>query len=310
MSEIRRTDFFNLQKQILETLFLPEWFVHTTRKDHPAYLRWSLCRKILDQQGAIRWPEQRADLPTLARIGLDSWILAAITEGDLRRLKLGSLDFHGDQSVQKKVRSRVEDPEQYEDLMVELYVGAWHLTENHSVAYLEKEGVPDFRIDIRDADFPVLIDCKRLRQRSAKRARKDVTKANTQIKNARTNVDPAYGILVLDASAGDFTKAQGDQLPDGLGPIIKAVQSSLSGQENRSVGAVVLVWDDYMVRGIPPDKTWVGFRRRYERVFHKNPLTPVPKDLRMFDGWTVEFTLHWTPRGQTDTLDRMKWIPG
>lgn len=105
------------------------------------------------------------------------------------------------------VESVQEDPEQYEDLMVELYVGAWHLTENHSVAYLEKEGVPDFRIDIRDADFPVLIDCKRLRQRSAKRARKDVTKANTQIKNARTNVDPAYGILLLDASAGDFAKA-------------------------------------------------------------------------------------------------------
>jgi len=133
------------------------------QKNHPAYLRWALCKKIIEQEGIIQFSEQKERLHEVGRIILDSCILVTLTEGNLQQLKLGSLDLYGDEAVQKKIRSRITNPEQFEDLMVELYVGAWHRTKNHTVEPIEKEGYPDLRIEIPNINIPVFTECKHLR---------------------------------------------------------------------------------------------------------------------------------------------------
>jgi hypothetical protein len=95
-------------------------------------------------------------------MGLDSSILTTVSEGNLQSLKLGWMDF-ADENVRKKILSRVDDPEQFEDLMVELHIGAWHQLEKHSVEYREKTGFPDFNIGMKGVEIPALVECKRAR---------------------------------------------------------------------------------------------------------------------------------------------------
>ena len=307
-SHIKRTDFLKFQIEILETLFSPDWFSRTKQVEHPAYRRWALCQKILTKQnGAIHWPEQKNELLTIATMGLDASILTVMSRGDLGSLRLGSMDF-GDEDVRKKIRSRVDDSGEFEDLMVELYIGAWHHLEKHDVEYREKTGFPDFKIGMPGVDFPTLIECKRARVISKNRMAKKIAKANEQIKNEKSTIGSVYGVIVLDVTASQIAEAPDDELPAKLNPIIGLVQSCLKGQKNRSVGAAVVAWDEYKTTGTPPENTWFGFRRRSVRVLHKNALTPVPTDLRLFDAWKVEFKMHYTPREQLETSDRMKLI--
>jgi len=320
VSEISRKDFFRRNQEILETLFSPDWFHQTSRQQHPAYQRWLLCEKIITKQGgAIHWPEQSADLPTLARLGLDSAILIDATKGDLRRLRLGSLDLlFRDENVRKKFLSRRDDPEQFEDVWVELYVGAWHRGKGHDVEHREIEKRPDIKIKIPGAQFPAFVECKRLRVISEKRIRRHIRDANNKISN-ETKVGPGYGILVLDVSAHHIAEAQDNEgiaLPEKLKTTVSIVQSRLADRKNRSIGAAILVWDEYKVQHIRPStehaplsKTWYGFRRRSTRVFHNNPHFPLPQDLPVYDVWKVEFTMHYTPRSVSEATDRMKWIP-
>lgn len=297
---MRQIEFFQRQKEILEKLFSPEWFLETKQKNHPAYLRWALCKKIVEQEGIIQFPEQKERLHEIGRIVLDSYILVALTEGDIQQLKLGSLDLYGDEAIQKKIRSRITDPEQFEDLMVELYVGAWHRTKNHIIEPMEKEDYPDLRVEIPNINIPVFIECKHLWTDSKNNLQDAIKKANKQIKKAAEEIDvPFYGAVILDVSVPVAAgQVENDNLSDKLQGIINVVQSALSGEKNRTVGAAIVVWDDYMIMGNPPDSTAVFFRRRYKRIHHKNPILVVPEKLPLFEGYTTEYWLHWIPREQ------------
>ena len=295
---MRRIEFFQRQKEILEKLFSPEWFFEAKQKKHPAYLRWTLCKKIIEQGGIIQFPEQKERLHEIGRIILDSYILMALTEGNPQQLKLGSLDLYGDEAVQRKIRSRITNPEQFEDLMVELYVGAWHKTKSHTIDPIEKEGYPDLRIEIPNINIPVFIECKHLWTGSKNNLQDAIKKANKQIKRTAKEIElPSYGAVILDVSvpvAAD--QVENDNLSDKLLRMVDVVQSALSGEKNQSVGAAIIVWDDYMLMGKPPDSTLVAYRRRYKRISHRNPNLPVPENLPLFEGYTIPYWLHWTPR--------------
>lgn len=299
---MRRIEFFQRQKEVLEKLFSPEWFLETKQKNHPAYLRWALCKKIIEQEGIIQFPEQEEKLPEIGRIVLDLYILVALTEGDIQRLKLGSLDLYGDEAIQKKIRSRITNPKQFEDLIVELYVGAWHKTKNHTIDPIEKEGYPDLRIEIPNINIPVFIECKHIWTVSKNNLQDAIKKANRQIKKGYKKVAEeigvsSYGAVILDVSAPLAAgQVENDNLSDKLQRIVDIVQSALSGEKNRSVGAAIIVWDDYMLMGNPPDSTLVAVRRRYKRISHKNPNLPVPENLPLFEGYTTTYWLHWAPR--------------
>lgn len=259
-----------------------------------------MCKKIIEQEGIIQFPEQKEQLHEIGRIVLDSYILVALTEGDPQQLKFGSIDLYGDGAVQKKIRSRITNPEQFEDLMVELYAGAWHKTEKHAIEPIEKEGYPDLRIRISNTKVPVFIECKHLWTLSKNRLQEVIKKANKQIKKAIKEMGtPSYGVVILDVSAPIAAgQVENDNLPPKLQEVIKTVQATLGGEKNRSVGTAIIVWDDYMLMGNPPNATLSAFRRRYRRISHKNPVLAVPENLPLFEGYTTTYWLHWIPRKQ------------
>ena len=78
--------------------------------------------------------------------------------------------------------------------------------------------------------------------------------------------------------------------------MIDVVQSTLSGEKNRSVGVAIVIWDDYMIMGDPPNSSLIVFRRRYKRIFHKNANLAVAEELPLFEGFTTTYWLNWAPR--------------
>lgn len=294
---MNQIEFFRQQKEILEKLFSTEWFLEVEHKEHPAYRQWKLCKQIIKQNGIVKYPEQKGALPEIARIVLNSSIFVKLTEGNLQQLKFGSLDLYGDEAVQKKIRSRIVNPRQFEDLMVELYAGAWHKTRNHNVHPMEREGFPDLKVNIPGVKIPIFIECKHLWTDSKNRLQKVIKKANKQIKKVREIEWPFYGVVILDVSRPVATgQVVNDKLPNKLQEIIKIVQSALSGKKNQFIGVVILVWDDYMILGNPPGRVLVAVRRRYKRISHKNPHFNIPENLPLFEGYTAAYLLYWTSR--------------
>jgi hypothetical protein len=293
-TQMGRLQFIQFQKIILEKLFPQNWFCERRRADHPAYQRWSLCIDLLKRGGHIRFPEQEASLPIYGRLVLDSTVLITLTEGDLQQLRLRSLDLYGDSSVQTFIRSRLTDAKQFEDVMVELAFGAWHKSRGHSVEPIEIRSFPDLKIVIPKYELPFFIECKKLRSASLNRLGKEIQKANAQVKTVGTD---CYGIAVLDVTdpvtAG---RVEDDTLPASLNEIIKSVQSALHGNKNHTIGAAVLLWDDYMVYGQPPQTTMVAFRRRFHVIYHDEATQPIPTIAPLFEGFTVAYKLSWSPR--------------
>ena len=153
--DMESVEFFRRQKILLEDLFPESWFLKTKKKRHPAYIRWDLCRRMINQNGIIKFPEQKDELAEIGRIVLDSYIISLITRGDVQRLSWGSLSLYGDKLVQTKIRSRITDPEQFEDIMVELYTGAWHISKRHTVTPIENKRLPDFKVEFSNITYPI-----------------------------------------------------------------------------------------------------------------------------------------------------------
>ena len=195
--------------------------------------------------------------------------------------------------MQAFIRSRVTDARQFEDVIVELAFGAWHKSRGHSVEPMEISNFPDLKILIPKFDLPFFVECKTIRTPSLNRLGKEIQAANTQVKAVGT---ACYGIAVLDVtdpvSAG---RVEDDTLPACLNEIIKAVQSALHGNKNHSIGAAVLLWDDYMVYGHPPQTTLVAFRRRFHVIYHDEATQRVPAGAPLFEGFTVTYKLFWRP---------------
>lgn len=288
---MKRSQLFELQIKLLEELFPENWFNTTREKQHPAWIRWNLCKQILRQGTIIRYPDQEKDFNVIARMILDSLIFVTLTKGNLDNFILGSIDSYGDQAVQKKIKSRITDAYQFEDLMVELSFAAWHMSKKHTVFPWEKDNLPDIKIQLSNNDIPVVAECKNIRSASKNRINKVISKANSQIKAVS---ESNYGMVVLDISIPiSVTEVTNDDLPEQIIEIITMVQSALSGSKNRSIKAAVLVWNDYMILGTPPEMTQIAFRRRNFKIRHKHLKYDYVEDTEIFDGYTVMYNLFW-----------------
>jgi hypothetical protein len=295
MRQMERIEFIKRLKEILEMMFPKGWFLQTKNKDHPAYVRWRVCNKIIEQGGMIRYPEQEDALLPIARTILDSGVVVALTDGDFGQLKFESFNSLGEKDVREKIRSRILNPQQFEDLMVELCVGAYHKMEGHKISLLEKEGYPDLKVEIAGICTPLFIECKHLWTMSSNNIQSAIKKANRQIKKAKGDYPGlSYGVTLLDASIPLFIrKVENDLLPRQLEQVLSAIELALSGNKNTSISAGIIVWDDYMKMGDPPKPTYLAFRRRAKIVRHKAEILPIPDSIQLFQGFTIEYWLNW-----------------
>lgn len=292
----KRITFFQYQKKLLELIFPKNWFEKTRKINHPAYLRWKLCKRLIDQKGIIKFPQPKNEFLEIARVSLDSAILSKITGSDMKKLNLGALNY-GDETIQEKIRSRVVDENQFGDIMVELSTGAWYISQGHNVTPLEKEGFPDLRVEFKNSSIPAFIECKHLRTKTERRLIDIVRKANSQIKKVE---ESCYGVLLVDASLPvSADTVTNDELPKKVKNYESLLRKTLCGNKNKSVGSVILPWDDSMLFGKPPKKqTLFALRRRFIRVDHTNPLTSVPKRFPLFDGYMIDFFVTWSKNKQ------------
>jgi len=281
-----------LQMRLLEELFEPRT-LRDPHQRHPAAQRWQLCLRILQQGGVIRWPEQKAELPLIARMVLDSTSFVEISGGDLRTLSLGDLAGYGDAAVQRKIQTRLGDASQFEDLMVEVSIAAWHQREGHTVIPSEASGWPDLRIDIESLELPILLECKRTNSTTGRGVKKDITKANKQIKEVGIS---SHGVAFLDITAAvPQQTVLSDATPLEVLEILERVRAALSGPKHRSVGRAIVVWDDAGILGEPPGPTTVFLRRCFANIDHgPDPNVRVlPATAPTFRGSTTVFAMEW-----------------
>lgn len=292
-----RIEFLRRNQRVLEGLFPPGWFLSARRQHHPAYLRWDFCRTLIERNGMLRFPEQAAEFPLLGRILLDSAVLVALTRGDPGQLTLGNIDLLGDGPVQQKIRSRLPDSNQYEDVMVELSTAASLQTRGYQVRLVEREGHPDLHVHLPRRSEPLLVECKRLSTDSPDRLHRHIKKADQQLAKGHAEVGGrAYGVLVLDASpVVSAGRVVDDALPPVLETLLGRIELELASGRRPSIGTVLVLWDDYMVLGTPPERTMVAFRRRVRRLSQLGSIRAVPDDEPLVEGWTVTYTLIWGP---------------
>jgi hypothetical protein len=283
-------NFFNDQLILLTDLFSENWFLDEKNYNHPAYLRWSLLNTIIQQKGIIKYPQQFSEIPLIAQIMLDSAIISTVSGGDILKFELGSFEKYGEKKVLKKIKTRLNDPREFMDIMTELNIGSWHLLENHKVTPFEFANYPDFQVESAEFPLPVIIECKNLWTLNKNRINSVTKKANNQIKNI--NIEN-FGVMVLDTSnLVPLKRVYDSEFPDEIKQIINWVSRALS-EKNTSIGVCLVTWNDLMQWGEPIDPTVYMFRKRVEAIYHKNPKQALSEKGRLYQGYTTGHGIKW-----------------
>ena len=276
------------EKAILERLFGYKWFYEKGNEKHPAYKEWRMCVQLIQRGGFKPDPEEFDRMIPAARATLDAYLLIRLSEGDIKRFTLGRLASIGDEAVQKKITSRIEDPEEFEDILVELYTAAWHKKEGRTMALREVEGFPDVRVKIDSVPQPILIECKRVTVATSNRIGQVIKKASSQIEVGSQGPDAdAYGAVVLDFTGSEGAQPySGRSIPTRIEDAMLQVKRALSGEKNHHVKSAIVVWDEYQKIGTMPDPVQLLLGRRAELVNHSLNKSPL-RLADLFDGYNV-----------------------
>lgn len=291
--------FFEAQNKILEELFGRKWFSEKSRKktNHPAYLKWKLCAKLISQNGIIKWPEDTHNFSEVADIILNNYFLLQCSGGNINKLELGSFANFGDDPVRKRLISVLQSETHFSSLMTELSYAAWHISKGHKVIAYEDEGYPDFQVIMNSTKLPLVTDCKRIfKDTNNSRLSKVITKANKQIKKIAID---CYGICVIDITEKITNNNHfSDNIPQEVLDISSVVSKSIQ-TKNSSVSAVLLLWNDYVLHGIPETSptSLFAYRRRGYLVSHSDPKYNLPKNIELFAfGNTITYRVTWKQR--------------
>ena len=276
----------------METFFTRDWFVRATDVTHEAYQQWNICNQAIAQNGAIKYPQQACYLPIIGKIQMDTFLLSQLTTGSANKLITGVVNY-GSRNVQKKIASRFPDSEQFQDLMVELYIGASHLLNKDSVTPLETLGYPDMKIDFCNSTDGAFIECKHLRSRDSRRVIDVVTKANTQLENTKND---CFGVLIIHVAEPTNTGCTTDSsIPKEVLDVQKCVEALLTGNQNTAINCSIIVWDGFQIMSAFANRTSVFYARRTIRLNHGYPTKTIPPTFKLFNGFTALYYLNWRP---------------
>ncbi|MDZ7660844.1 hypothetical protein [Thiohalophilus sp.] len=289
-----QTAFFAAQKNILESLFGKEWFhvAHASRQGHPAYVRWSLCKDLLEKDGNLRLPDDEPKLHAIAEVILDNALIIQATQGNVQKLTIADLANLGDDSVLARLRGEIKNHGGFLSVMSEIAYAAWHISHGDYVEAYEQPSAADFRICNHEINDPIIVDCKRIDEKSNdQRIAKVIQKANKQIKYMDQR---AFGIAALDISdrinnPTDFS----DDIPNRVKEHIALAEKAIAGK-NTSVNVVLLIWNDCLIHKDtqPGTRTpyWVALRRRSVVVRQPEPRYAIElNDETIQVGNTVEY---------------------
>ena len=149
-------------------------------------------------------------------------------------------------------------------------ITVWNLLRAAGLAprLVEKEGLPDIAVP-DSSGTPEWIEVKRIRRGSSPtRARKVIKKANSQIKRADTD---GVGAVFMLIERPQQRVVFDDALPAEVKLYVDEAERELGSGYSRSVHAVAIAWDDYMLIGDFPEPTWYVHRRRTVVREHRTP---------------------------------------
>lgn len=315
---IRQVELYQRLKEILEDIFSPEWFLHAGRAPSAVYERWAFCQQMIAQNGIFQFAPNQAEIVELSKFLYDVFVFTVLTGGDMEHLQLGTLDRIGDEAVLKRIRGTASHPEQYEDMMVELYIAAWYRAKGCQAHLTQQPGWPDIRVDSPDLRRPLLIDCKRVQspagiagsgraKRIKGRIEEKIRDANNQIKRASQEQGvECYGAVVLDATAlFTLEEIKNSKLLSGkrMKNVVREAVLSVLSMGCTAVNYVVVVWSGYKWEGEAPGFAHCQFNYYRECFEHKRAILFEPHlTSYLYAGHGIDATIGWHQNPGLQTL--------
>ncbi len=267
--------------------------LRTRHASHPAVRQYDGLLELRDH--GVRWPDEVRPLQGMGIVGLDftTWAPEPPYE-----------DFWDflEAETRRWTVQMIRNPEQYEDVMAELFVWGWLRQQDLDARRINVEGQSD--IVVGSEDWPC--EVKRIHIGTGTgRIGKVLSKANRQIK-ARGS-DQA-GTAFISIARTDCREALDDRLPNDVTPFIDATRAALRSGQNRSVAQAVVSWDDVQALGEPPMPMLYVFRRRSVVVEHPEPRQRGPYSVEdVTVGRTATTWIRWD--GPTEASARLQLAP-
>jgi hypothetical protein len=191
---------------------------------------------------------------------------------------LGDFANCGDETVQKRLRTAIRDPDQFFDELVVVSCAGWHLSRGHRVAITQKEGMPDLALEIPRWQLPIQAEGKRIRKGDTYSPLKcAIQKANTQIKNAGQRCHGLVYLDVTDRVASVSFEIGNDSPPNEIVAIQHEMQRLLN-QHYTSVSGVILLWKYYTILQMNDGGALCLVRYKSLLVRHRRPRESLPED--------------------------------
>jgi hypothetical protein len=252
---------------------------------HPAVELYDLMLGIGSSGGMSRWPDEFESAAAVGTVGLDlsTWApeppyddFWSFLDSDTRNWTLGAL----------------AQPDQFEDVMAELFTWGWLRSEGFDARRVNDLGTSDIVLD--ETGEPWRCEVKRIHVGTPEtRVARIIAKANQQIK--KTDPDSA-GTLFVSLAREPTRAAFDDRVPNDVEPYVATARAALE-THYRSVAQVVVMWDDVMILGNPPDPVLYAFRRRSVVVEHQAPRQhPKYAGQRLSVGRSATVWIRWSPR--------------
>ena len=273
---------FRWQCTLLEAFMPPNWFATSHRK-HRAYRRWELCKALAENGGKLATSAPPAAYQEIVSTMLDTLLLSKVSGSDYEQNIVGSFERYGDKRFSAFRRSRVLEPQGFDDLMTELAYGAWEVMQGAHVDPIELQGQADMLVNRVSTNFRVVAECKRLTVSTPNRVQAIVKKANKQIRNTLRLVP---GLLIVDITPalGGRDRPNDVNVGDELETLF---QGAVGTKKNRAISAVVLVWDHYEHVVSSTGRVEGLLQRRRQVIHHNVPDIPWPASEPLFDGLTA-----------------------
>jgi hypothetical protein len=181
--------------------------------------------------------------------------------------------FIPNKGAQKRVQDSLFNPEQFHDTIAEVFFWSWLKEQEPSAELVEGVGLPDIVV-YRGTTKEIWLEVKRVRLgKNPKRIHEVISKANRQIKNASPE---KAGLVFLSIERAVQRVALDDRVPNDIQPYLEEVERKLASGLNRSVGRVVVSWDDFVVDTEPGRSISYRFRRRSVTLTHCQPRARLP----------------------------------
>lgn len=305
-------DIFHAQKRLLCELLGESLLNKLSQRRgvrHPALEAIDICDRMINQNGILKWPENESIIDRILAVVLDSYIICKCSSGKINEFNLGYFANYGDEQVQKRLKTRLENENNFLSLMTEFSCGAlYYNNRDYQLIALDDTSrrLPDFKLISVSPPAIIAFECKRImaNRLSKKNIKEDIEDTNNKLKCF--SIQYGYlvcGVAVLDLSnvikAKKVTLIQHQQnIPTDVHQAKQIVESLITHRYS-SVSGVLILWNEYQQFN-KGDTSLFTFHKCGLFVPHQAPkLKILPGIITKDWGYTLGIPIQWRERATT-----------